>query len=653
MTPAEAGREAMEESIQPGAEPAAQALKRALALPPPGPEIEDPVALTLSRTGAELEERGLYADAAAVYRILAEAPDACPLHRVSAWFRLGAVLEHGSQPEQALQAWLRASEEPGSADISRNAAFYAACLMERLGQLQQADRLLDRLQQMGGSGNPSPAAVAFKRAAVQLALGEEADVPLVRQPLDWLATLTAMEAAAALNRSGLLETSRRLYIAILDSPHLDEPSRKAVLRTLGETEDRLSLRSGALLSHKPAVDAVLAEIDVLLARGDIASVQAAGRLCNLLPEKGHDTEVEARARARTAYELEQQGLVEEAAPLYRAVAGDAAAPGAERSHSALRLGLILLSTGHRSEALDLFRKSLELPGVPLVRNVTRTRLFDCLVHESGWEEALSLADAALEEAAEAEDEGRELFWNLQRTRCRAELRLLEDSDPDSCEFLPDAGADVDDATATLWMEAGFALEQCGYMLQSRVFYERLLTAPELPQPVKTNLHFRLGLVLDRMLAFSEAEAHLVAAIEAPACFPAAQAEARLRLASLRFLMEEYEAALPDLDMVRSDPSLAPRVRAEAQLRYGTSLYRLERFDEARSELMRCRERGLGGESPIEVKAELLLAELCEAVGEFDQACGCYNHVIAHPHSEPSVKAAALTRLQQLRKGGRR
>ena len=159
-------------------------------------------------------------------------------------------------------------------------------------------------------------------------------------------------------------------------------------------------------------------------------------------------------------------------------------------------------------------------------------------------------------------------------------------DDDTCEDIRHlVEAEVVMESASAWMEAAFTLEQLGCLAHGRRLYERVIEAPRLPPGMRTDAQYRLGIVLDRMLAFDEAERHLRAAAESSDPFPAAQSEARMRIATLHFMMDDFEGALPDLIHLRSDPGASTRIRAEAQLKYGTCLFRLRRASEARAELL--------------------------------------------------------------------
>ena len=161
--------------------------------------------------------------------------------------------------------------------------------------------------------------------------------------------------------------------------------------------------------------------------------------------------------------------------------------------------------------------------------------------------------------------------------------------------------------------------------------------------------YRLGLVLDRLMMFDEAQRYLHAAVVSEDPNPEARADARLRLANLRYLLDQFDVVIHDYEDMRRS-GLSGRVRAESHIKYASCLVRLGRMHDAKMELLQRPADVTGTE--FEVKTDLMLAEMAENDGDRNVAVECYERVIHNPLSEPLTKAAALTRVAALRKGRR-
>ncbi|MBC8165951.1 MAG: hypothetical protein H7Y20_08770 [Bryobacteraceae bacterium] len=501
-----------------------------------------------------------------------------------------------------------------------------------------------------GTGDPSQVVVALKLLARSARRNQTVHVVELPPSLDSMEAIAALEAAAALQEAGDLENTSNLLAAALDSSHLNEITRCDAFRRLALVKERINLRQSSVAA-RVSVEALHAEIWHLLHSGAEKDIAEAGRLCGSFPEAaGEQMPLVVHATICTALELEQRGRSRAAAVLYRKVLANENAPPNDRANGALRAGLILLAAGNRMEAIPLLRRALE-QSEACVTIAASVPLLELLAWNEEWEEALSIGENA--RALVASDPSLSLFLDLWLVRCRAHLGQIDENDESAATILPSIDKSVESASAPAWMEAAFTLEQCGYLHQSKVFYELLLSTSDLPQGMRTNLHYRLGIVLDRLLYFDAAEVQLRAALESDDPFPAAKAEARLRLATLRFLMDEYESAMPDFRLLREDAGMTSRIRAEAQLRYATCLFRTGRQEEARTEFLECRKEGSGGDTEFEVKADLLLAELAEARNDDAEAIDCYSRLIRHPLSEPLTRAAALARSQALKRLKRR
>ena len=240
------------------------------------------------------------------------------------------------------------------------------------------------------------------------------------------------------------------------------------------------------------------------------------------------------------------------------------------------------------------------------------------------------------------------LW-FARVRASAMLHRIDGFQEDLTASLPLPGSGVSNDIACMWTEAAFALERGGYAQAARLFYERLLPEEGVPGPVRTNLHYRLGIVLDSLMEWRQAMEQYQLAIASPYPFPAAQTDALMKLAEMFYAMENYEQALAGFAELRSLAELAPDSRARAQLRFATCLLRLGRATEAETELQVCRLPGKGAQTEFEVKADLLLVEVYERRKDWRSARECMLRVVNNPASEPITKAAALSKLRSMKK----
>lgn len=240
----------------------------------------------------------------------------------------------------------------------------------------------------------------------------------------------------------------------------------------------------------------------------------------------------------------------------------------------------------------------------------------------------------------------ELLANLQLIECRARLGTITTREEETIGRL--TGADVtDEGLGGAWMRAAFALEQAGYTEQARRLYESMLESPRISAALQANAEFRFGLVLEKLSQWKAAEAAYRAAILIPD-FPGAQKGAALALANLQYAREEYEAAGDLYLWLQEGPGLSPGEKLFALLRGGLCLMRVGQPDRAREALERCRGEAALQRVPLEIEAELRLAELHEATGDLQAARSCYQRIITNPSSEPHLRAAALMRMRQFR-----
>jgi len=489
-------------------------------------------------------------------------------------------------------------------------------------------------------------------AVCELRLSGAPELPEVCPPLTDQEARAVFELATALDEALRVEDALRYYEVFLETGHHDGAFHDKDCGATAEIRRKVMAEVLAL-RRKESVSVSFAALQLEIFRLLVipapteAEAHEAARLCELLP--AHDA-----ARIRTVTDclmtaaalLERLGLSSTAIRLYRRVVSLDLADRAALDNAGMRLGLLLHHAGNQEEALPVLRHALS-PGVsPAVLTGGALALLEILASLQCWGEARELVHRILAEAR-PDDAQRVLFWELLDIRYRAHLGEIQEFDEEAIGILPAERPQGPDL-ASAWMSAGLYLEVSGYLPQSRVFYEILLEANCLPTGMRTDLHYRLGIVLDRLLAFDEAERHLLAAVNSDDPFPAAQAEARLRLANLRFLMDDFAAVLPDFEELRRTAS-SGYVRAESQFKYAICLLRLGRLQKAHAEFVRCREVGLADGTEFEVKADLMLAEMAEQSQNWSEAAICYERIIHNPISEALTKAAALTRLHSLRR----
>jgi tetratricopeptide (TPR) repeat protein len=208
---------------------------------------------------------------------------------------------------------------------------------------------------------------------------------------------------------------------------------------------------------------------------------------------------------------------------------------------------------------------------------------------------------------------------------------------------PDCPLDI-----RLWMELAFDLEVSGLLDDALLFYRKIAELEGVPDDVRQNLHYRTGLVLEAVHEFEQAAAQYAAAIALPRSFPAAQAEARWRLAKLRFLNEEHAAAEADLLLSERDEALHVDNRQEAAYCLGLCCDRLGRLSEAIAWLTRAREEQVCSPQ-FRIRVELALADLQERAGALPAAREALHRVSNDPEADQLTRLAAYNALLRLRR----
>jgi len=394
--------------------------------------------------------------------------------------------------------------------------------------------------------------------------------------------------------------------------------------------------------------ALLAEIAARLKLGTAEAIREAGRLSLGLPEGTGDTQKYVdEVRYATAFGLELQGDAESAAELYRRILECESSEPARRADAGFRLAIVREAQKQYDESLRLYRHVLaQDASSPTVVRLSHQQLAGLLLLERCFADALPHIEALL---ADAEYRGplRLFFW-FRYLLCLLKTGGFALSPEALAQGLPAPGGQVEELTVGIWTEVAQEAELTGFPGLAKDLYLRLLEMNGVPGVVRTNCCYRAGLTFESLAQWDESLRYYEKAIHAPDAYPAAQAQARLRLAELLFLSEDFEAAQEHFRVLIASPGLGPRRQLECQLRHAVCLLRAGRADEARRELEACRERATP-HAGLDVKADLLLAELFEAGKDFRSACACYERILDNPSSEPQERAGALLRLADLRR----
>ena len=372
-----------------------------------------------------------------------------------------------------------------------------------------------------------------------------------------------------------------------------------------------------------------------LADGGLDGLANAAGLCAESPEPSSQTSgLVEHALMECAFRLETARDLTRAAPLYQRLAEAPWADACHRTNAWYRLAIVRMEMGDIAESVDACQAAVA-PGADS-RFLAQARLL--LVHllkrQTRWEESLAELGRVLSDPT-AQVPHLELL--LQVTTCRARLGRT-----DAAQVpleLPPPGSSVSETTARLWMEAAFAVEESGDWRTAGAMYDRLLAQNGLPCDVLVNASYRCGLVAELRMDWEAGRRLYEAAITAPQCLPTVHKAAHQRLAELLLLLEEYELAASHFETLCANPELSDTERAALLLQRARCLWSLRDADRARSDLSACRALCPGSE--LEVRADLLLAEIFVQQGDQNAAAECCRRIAAHPGAEPLTKAAAL------------
>jgi tetratricopeptide (TPR) repeat protein len=401
----------------------------------------------------------------------------------------------------------------------------------------------------------------------------------------------------------------------------------------GSTNDALVQLHSQILSHLNA--------------GSSVEASEAYRLCLKLPVSTPETRSYIdHILMITGLALEKAGDLDRSGELYRQLMRDAAADPVHRSNAFLRYGYICASSGKLDQAREACGQAIALNAFPEFTRLARQELTGILLLDQRCEEALPHLEVLLADP-DFRDPPRLAFhlwygislWKTGRFDREQHASLLAG--------LPSPGSHLEASVTGLWTYLACLLE-ADHAEISRQLYLHFLEMKGISDDVITNCHFRLGLVCEALADWDAASRFYRQAMDAGNTYPPAQALARFRLAEILYLSEEYHSAIDLLSALGSSPELSLLQQLESHLRFGVCLLRTGKIERAQKEFELCRQRPGAAASGFEVKSDLHLAELFENRGEREAARECYRRVIHNPTSEPLTKAAALTRMKQIR-----
>jgi len=388
------------------------------------------------------------------------------------------------------------------------------------------------------------------------------------------------------------------------------------------------------------------KISHLLASNDPDEKRKAYSTClQLLPCSGETAAWLGPLLVRTAFALEQQGFHSEARELYAAARSSEGVAEDLRANAAYRCGILQQIGGDLEGAIATYEEVAAQHAFPLVRQLAKYHLACLLLHTERFQEAVQRLDSLLAEEIPADLSAAQL--QLLRAICLIKLNREAEIPEDLPALLPGAGAKIEAGTAGIWMNAAFHFEQHGQLELAKELYSRLAAMQDVPGEVLTNLHFRLGFVLECLGYYDDSCQEYQKALDSPHIFTAAQVQARWHLANLLYLAESYDTAFHHFASLRGASELTPEQRADVELKYGICLYRTNQLSEAKRHLEWFRQWAGRSDSDFDLKADLVLAELCQRERDVQGARECLTRIIHHPGAERLMKTAALNSLERL------
>ena len=363
---------------------------------------------------------------------------------------------------------------------------------------------------------------------------------------------------------------------------------------------------------------------------------------SLLPAPSVGREQAAHYYAAIGFGLEEVGRGDEAAQLYAELLRWVECPVEFRACALFRNGVIRQAAGDSQAAVD-FYESAALLNVSPYAALALHHLAQMRIREGQYAEALLALQRIPETLPGSAPDAFHVL--LHKLICHVRMGQWEKVRTEYEAHLPAAGTQIDFPAQALWMEAGFALEQLEDPVSAAAMYQRLSTMGPLAAPLKANLYYRWGLMLERQGLYGEARDSFAESALGPISFPAAQMQARWSLARLLLLAEDYEDALPHLEAVQDSEQLSSGQRCEARYDIAIVLQNTGRLPEAVRTLETLRATSSSVHDSVwELKAELALASLYEQSGNHAAARAALERVCAHPEAELLIRRAAFIAL---------
>jgi tetratricopeptide (TPR) repeat protein len=345
-----------------------------------------------------------------------------------------------------------------------------------------------------------------------------------------------------------------------------------------------------------------------------------------------------------AEELDAAGEAAAARSAYAHLINDPAADADVVLRARLALGVLLSRLGLAAEAESALAK-LEFAADGPVRDQGWYHRACVLMSLRRFEEAYRLLDGLAARSPQ---------WRADKHLRLRRLASALSANPDAgsmAELMAEwngAGRPENALDVRLWMELAFDLEVSGQLEGALTLYRGIADLEDVPADVRQNLHYRTGLVLEAQHDFERAAEQYAIAIALPRTFPAAQAEARWRMARLRFLNEEHAAAETDLLLCEKDEALHVETRQEAAFCLGLCCDRMGRMPEAIAWMTRAREEQVCSPQ-FRIRVDLALADLHERAGALPAAREALNRVSNDPEADQLTRLAAYNALLRLRR----
>ncbi|MBZ5603446.1 MAG: tetratricopeptide repeat protein [Acidobacteriia bacterium] len=241
---------------------------------------------------------------------------------------------------------------------------------------------------------------------------------------------------------------------------------------------------------------------------------------------------------------------------------------------------------------------------------------------------------------------RERIWELLRDRGQAAVETALHLSSD----LPVPGEIPDDLTAQCIFDIGFELERLGQDQQAMAQYRRVTRYRTAQPKYPASAWFRLGVCLRRRGDYGQAVDGYRKSLALAAGLTHLETLAHFYLGEMLEAAEEYDQAVRSYS-IALDGLPHPDIREpQLKLAYGRCAWRTGEKAAAVSAL---REVARAADDPASAEAWKWLAEIAEAGRDFAAASEAYREIMASPHAEPSLRAAAAYRVESAAKAMRK